>query len=108
MNTISSREAANRTRRAMALRDLLLEVGFDADRAGQLGEDGWAALARTIAARTGRSFRSPSEATRSQALGLLTGALTVVPVALPTAELPAPIGRNGRPVFPTNISLMVD
>lgn len=127
MNTISAGEAANRTRRALALRDLLLEVGWDADKAAQLGDDGWDALARTLAARTRRPFRTPSPETRRQAIGLLRGALTVVPVAMPAADRPMPapapsvtaedlarvgrgsdVDRLGLKRVPTNVSLMVD
>jgi hypothetical protein len=85
--TISAREAANRTRRAMALRDLMLEVGWDVAKITAEGDTGWKALARTIEKRDGRPFRDPSAETRDQALGLLSGALTVsqVPVAVPAA-----------------------
>lgn len=101
MNTISAKEAANRTRRAMALRDLIVEVGWDEARIKAEGEDGWKALARTIERRSGRPFKAPSERTQDEALGLLRGELTVVPVAMP-------LGLNGRPRVPTNVSLMVD
>lgn len=75
MTTISAREAANRTRRAMALRDLMLEAGWDVAKITAEGQDGWEALARTIALRSGRPFRTPSQATQAQALELLKGAL---------------------------------
>ena len=119
MNTISASEAANRTRRAMALRDLMVEVGWDADKAARMDDSGWDALARTIAARTGRPFRSPSPATRDQAIGLLRGELTTVPVAVaaspagvrttpPAADVTGRIGLNGRSRVATNVSAMVD
>lgn len=126
MTTISTREAANRTRRAMALRDLLLELGLGLDWIEAQGEDGWAALARTITLRSGRLFRTPSPKTQEEALGLLTGAREVVEVQVTApAATPAPaprvtaadlarlgrgsaIGANGRPRVPTNVSLMVD
>jgi hypothetical protein len=126
MTTISTREAANRTRRAMALRDLMLEAGWDAERITREGQDGWEALARTITLRTGRLFRIPSVKTQEEALGLLTGARQVVEVQVTApAATPAPaprvtaadlarlgrgsaIGANGRPRVPTNVSLMVD
>ncbi len=122
-NTVSAKEAANRTRRAMALRDLLIEVGWNADKAAQLGDDGWDALARTIERRQGRPFRSPSAETRTQAIGLLAGELTIVPVAMPAAR-PAGVKTTpaapataatiahgpsaGRPRVPVNVSLLVD
>jgi hypothetical protein len=88
--TISAREAANRTRRAMALRDLMLEVGWDVAKITAEGDAGWRALARTIEKRDGRPFRDPSPETRDQALGLLSGALTVsnLPVAVPATQVP--------------------
>ena len=126
MNTISAKEAANRTRRAMALRDLILELGWDLAKAESLDEDLWKALALTIERRSGRHFREPSKATKAETLGLLRGDLAVVPVAMPTAShMPAPVkpvrredlarvgrgsdvDRLGRKRMPTNVSLMVD
>lgn len=78
-NTISAAEAANRARRAMALRDLLLEIGWDVERASALPQRGWDSLARTISERQvatgGKVFRSPSSATQAEAIELLRGAL---------------------------------
>lgn len=102
MDTISAKEAANRTRRAMALRDLMLEVGWDEAKIKAEGEDGWEALARTIERRSGRPFRAPSERTQDETLGLLRGELILVPVAMPA------LGLNGRPRVPVNVSLMCD